>query len=101
MDIGRFACPFLGSDRILEIPEAMFSAPNRGFFELGILSPELGTRIELVNGRDLLLGMARRRAVFLWRDMVRHGVRRAYAVQKWSNNGATHIPDRSEFRRAT
>jgi len=58
-------------------------------------------RIELVNGRDLLLGVARRRAVFLWRDMVRRGLRHGYAMQKWSSDGATHIPDRSEFRRAT
>jgi hypothetical protein len=55
------------------------------------------TRIDLINGRELLLGVARRRAVFLWRDMVRYGLRHGYAVQKWSSNGATHIPERSEF----
>ena len=50
-------------------------------------------RIELVNPDDLLTEVTRRRAVFVWLDVVRCGVGAAHAVQKITAGGSTHHPD--------
>jgi len=50
------------------------------------------TRVDLVNPDDLLTEVVRRRAVFNWYDTVRPDTLRAYAVQKLTPGGSTHIP---------
>jgi hypothetical protein len=50
------------------------------------------SRIDLVSQNDLLQGVVRRRAIFLWRDVARVGTSASYAVQKITASGSTHIP---------
>lgn len=58
------------------------------------------SRVELVCPDDLRTGIVRRRAVFLWTDTARAATATGFAVQKLTQNGATHFPEPSVLERA-
>jgi hypothetical protein len=55
------------------------------------------SKTEFVDLADLRTGVVRRRATFLWTDIVRGDTAARYAVQRITAGGSTHIPALDEF----